>query len=157
MRWKNQQGRLPSIPDRGPAAHTHAFELQEREWKGVKTHHSGPGSICRSPLGDPGRKPPFSSQTPMREDGHVQPLAPNECCQAKSECLLSTYYVPAVHVGRTLRSHCTPMRRHYTPDLLRVTLLLGRVTEPPEYELKQSVLGAGRVTKFSFLLREIWN
>lgn len=153
MRWKNQQGRLPSIPDRG----SHAFELQEREWKGVKTHHSGPGSICRSPLGDPGRKPPFPSQTPMREDGHVQPLAPNECCQAKSEGLLSTCCVPAARVGRTLHSHCTPVRRHYAPDLLGVTPLLGRATEPPEYGLKQSVLGAGRVTKLSFLLREIWN
>ena len=50
------------------------------------------------------------------------------------------------------------MRRHYAPDLLRVTPLLSRVIEPPEYELKQSVLGVGvGVTKLLFLLREIWN
>ena len=40
---------------------------------------------------DPGRKLPISCQTPMREDGHVKPLALSKCCQAKSECLLSTY------------------------------------------------------------------
>lgn len=50
------------------------------------------------------------------------------------------------------------MRRHYAPDLLRVTPLLARVIEPPEYELKKSVLGAGvGAMKLSFLLREIWN
>ena len=50
-------------------------------------------------------------------------------------------------MGHISHSHCKPMRRHYTPDLLRVTPLLGRVTEPPKCELKQSVLGRGRVTK----------
>ena len=60
--------------------------------------------------------------------------------------------------GPHIAPHCKTMRRHYAPDLLRVTPLLARVIEPPEYELKQSVLGAGvGVMKLSFLLREIWN
>ena len=49
---ENQQGRLRSIPDSGPAAHAHTFELEEGEWKGAGTHHRGPGSICHSPLGE---------------------------------------------------------------------------------------------------------
>lgn len=93
---ENHQGRLRSIPDGGPARHAHTFELEEGEWKGAGTHHRGPGSTCHSPLGeeiheDPGRKPPISCQAPMREDGHVKPLALSKRCQAESECLLSTY------------------------------------------------------------------